>query len=374
MNRIDRLTSARRVVVKVGTSTITHPTGQLNLHQMERLVRALVDLKNGGREVLLVSSGAVGAGAGKLGGIKPTSIPQKQAMAAIGQGALMHMYEKFFAEYGKTTGQVLLTREDLADRRRHLNARNTLFAMLEYGAIPVINENDTVAVDEIRFGDNDTLGALVATLVDADLLILLSDIDGLYNVNPREDAGACRLEQVDQIDEEILALAGEGGATDFATGGMLTKLQAGRIATNGGVSMVIANGSEEGILRRILSGEVCGTFFSPQDQRQTSRKCWLAWSTMPKGHLTVDEGAVRALTRSGRSLLPIGITAVQGTFDVGSVVVVADPAGQPLARGIVNYSSEDIRRIAGKKTGEIAGILGEKDYDEVIHRDNLSLV
>jgi len=373
LNRTQTLEHVKRVVVKVGTSTITHATGELNLHQLEQLVRDLADLRNRGLEVLLVSSGAVGAGAGKLGRSRPHTIPEKQAMAAIGQGVLLHMYEKFFAEYGKIVGQVLLTREDLADRRRHHNARNTLFAMLEYGAIPIINENDTVAVDEIRFGDNDTLAALVATLVDADLLVLLSDIDGLYTMNPRTNKEACLIGEITEINEEILGLAGEAGS-GFGTGGMQTKLQAARIAMNSGVSMVIANGATKNILGDILAGEICGTFFGACKDPRRRRKCWLAWSTVPKGKLQVDEGAARALVGQGKSLLPIGITQVSGNFDVGAVVSVTGQDGVELARGIVNYPSKELRKITGKKTGEIAAILGYKDYDEVIHRDNLSLV
>lgn len=363
----------RRVVVKVGTTTVTHTAGEINLSRMETLVRELVDLQNRGFEVLLVTSGAVGAGIGRVGGKRPSTLPQKQAMAAIGQGALLHMYEKFFAEYGKIVGQILLTREDLADRRRHLNARNTLQSVLEYGAIPIINENDTVAVEEIKFGDNDTLAALVSTLVDADLLVLLSDIDGFYDRNPRLDEEARLIPVVEKIDEGIYALAGGTGSA-HAVGGMKTKIQAARIATRAGIPMVIANGALPGILERVVAGESCGTLFRCNAERLRSRKCWLAWSTLPKGSITVDEGAAQAITGAGKSLLSIGITGTQGSFGVGSVVSLLDHRGQEFARGIVNYSADDIRRIMGKKTGEIRKILGEKDYDAVVHRDNLSLV
>ncbi len=372
MTRSKQCQSVERVVVKVGTSTLTHPTGEMNLFRLESLVRELADLKNRGLEVILVTSGAVGAGIGKVGGKKPSTMPEKQAMAAIGQGALLHMYEKFFAEYGKTVGQILLTKEDLADRGRHLNARNTLFALLQYGAIPIINENDTVTVDEIKFGDNDTLAALVATLIDADLLILLSDIEGLYTDNPKKNPEATLIKEVNEIDEDIFSLA-DGTGSEFASGGMQTKINAAKIATLAGIPMVIANGENTGVIKRILDGEECGTFFRSSNLKVKNRKCWLAWSAKAKGSIFVDEGAFHAIAKSGKSLLSIGITDISGRFDVGSVVSLKNHLGNEFAKGIVNYSSDDLEKIRGKRTYEIKNILGDKDYDAVVHRDNLSL-
>lgn len=372
MTRLEVCKNVKRVVVKVGTSTLTYASGKMNLHRLETLVRELADLKNRGVDVLLVTSGAVGAGVGKLGGQKPSTLPEKQAMAAIGQGALLHMYEKFFAEYGKIVGQVLLTKEDLTNWRRHLNARNTLFAMLRYDAIPIINENDTVATDEIKFGDNDTLAALVASLVDADLLILLSDIEGLYDKNPKTHKDAILIREVQQIDEHIFSLA-EGAGSSFGTGGMQTKIAAAHIATTAGIPMIIANGEQIGVINKILDGNDCGTLFKSHNLKQKTRKSWLSWSAREKGSIDVDEGAYRAIYFSGKSLLPIGITKVIGRFSVGDVVSIRNHECHEFAKGIVNYNAVDIDKIKGKKTYEIKSILGAKDYDAVVHRDNLSL-
>jgi len=362
-----------RVVVKVGTSSVCHATGKPNLDQIEALVRQLADLHNQGREVILVTSGAIGAGAGKLGlAGRLKTIPQKQAAAAVGQGLLMHVYEKIFAEYGVTVGQVLLTREDFSDRRRFLNARNTLHAMLSLMVIPVINENDTVAVDEIKLGDNDTLSALVASLVDAGMLILLSDIEGLYTADPRKNPGAALIQEVTAITSEIEALAG-GAGSRLGTGGMAAKLAAAKIAMHSGVITVIAGSSAKDVLQRILTGEPVGTVFWPSANKLENRKRWIAYSSCVHGKIFIDDGAARVLARQGKSLLPSGVTGVEGHFEMGNTVSIVAPDGREIGRGIVNYSSQEVDRIKGVQTREIARILGYSDYDEVVHRNNLVL-
>ena len=363
----------KRMVVKVGSSSVAHPTGKPNLSQIEALVRQLADLSNQGREVILVTSGAIGTGAGKLGlSGRPKTIPQKQAAAAVGQGILMHIYEKFFAEYGVTVGQVLLTREDFSDRRRFLNARNALITLLRYGVIPVINENDTVAVDEIKFGDNDTLSALVAGLVDAELLILLSDIDGLYTADPRCNPAAELVREVREITPEIEALAG-GAGSRLGTGGMVTKIQAARVAMHSGVVTVICSSKEKDAVRRVAAGEELGTVFWPLANKLEKKKRWIAYGAVPSGRVFIDAGAVNALVEGGKSLLPSGVTGVEGSFEMGSTVSIIGPDGKEIGRGIVYYSSGEIEKIKGARTADIARLLGYKDYDEVIHRDNLVL-
>ena len=367
------LTSANRIVIKVGTSSLTHETGKLNLFQLEKIVRELADLSNQEKQVILVTSGAVGAGVGKLGlTCRPKTMPEKQAAAAVGQGVLMHMYEKIFAEYGKVAAQILLTREDLADRKRYLNARNTFFALLGFGVLPIVNENDTVAVEEIRLGDNDTLSALVAGLVDADLLVLLSDIDGLYDGNPKTNPEAKLIPLISELTPEIEAMAG-GAGSGLGTGGMGTKLTAAKIAMTSGIPMVIANGRRSNILRKVLAADFQGTLFLPNEVRLHTKKRWIAFGSAIQGCIYVDGGAEKAIIANGKSLLPAGIIKVTGDFDAGNVVSVWGTCGSEFARRIVNYSSAEIKKIMGKNTQEIVSILGHKDYDEVIHRDNLSV-
>lgn len=367
----ERLKDCGRIVVKVGTSTLTHANGQLNLGRMERLVRELADIHNQDIEVLLVSSGAIGTGANRMG-LKqvPRTLPEKQALAAIGQGALLHMYEKFFAEYGKTVAQVLLTREDLDERMRYLNATNTLLAILGMDVIPIINENDTVVVEEIKFGDNDMLSSLIATIVNADLLIILSDVDGFYDHDPRVDDLAQLVNEVYEITTEM-----EGNSTNrgiaFSSGGMLTKLKGAKVCMASGIPMVIANSTERNVLRRILAGERLGTLFIPREEKLQARKKWIAFGTVLHGAVTIDTGAANALLKRGKSLLASGIVDVEGDFGRGTVVAVLGADGREIARGMVNYGAEEIRMIAGKRSSDIEKILGEKDYDEVIHRNNL---
>lgn len=364
--------NVKRIVVKVGSSTLSYNNGKLNVGQMELLVRELADLRNSGKEVILVTSGAQGAGIGKLGlGCKPKNIPEKQAVAAIGQGLLMHMYEKLFAEYGVVVAQILLTKEDMVDRKRFLNARNAINALFTMEALPIINENDTIAVDEIRFGDNDTLSALVASLTDAELLILLSDIDGLYTGNPNLDNTAALISLVTEINDDLEKLAG-GSGSSLGTGGMVTKIQAARIATNSGCPMVIAHGQERNVIRRILNNEELGTLFLPREARLHSKKRWIAFGSSVQGKILIDNGARQALLEKGTSLLPSGVLGIEGSFEVGNTVGVFYE-NREIGRGIVNYASRDIETIKGCKTKDIEKLLGHKDFDEVIHRNNLVL-
>lgn len=364
----------KRIVVKVGSSTLTHQNGGLNISSIECIVRQIADLHNKGIEVILVTSGAIGAGIGRLGlKTRPKTIPEKQAAAAVGQGILMHMYEKLFAEYGQVVAQILLTREDISHRVRFLNARNAFSALLEKKVIPIINENDAVVVDEIKFGDNDTLSALVASLVEADLLILLSDIDGLYSSDPRINTDAKLLSWVEKITPEIESAAG-GAGTSLGTGGMATKIKAAKIAVSAGTSMVIANGAHPGVIGDIINGKEIGTWFKPKEKPLHARQRWIAYGMSIKGRIFIDEGAVKAIVENQKSLLPSGITRISGRFNEGHVVLIIDSSGREIARGMVNYSSDEIEKIKGLKSSEIENILGYKNYDEVIHRDNMVLV
>ena len=341
----------KRIVVKVGSSTISHATGKLNYRRMEHLVRELADLQNQGKQMILVSSGATNAGMAPLHmDHRPRSIREKQALAAV--------------------GQVLLTRMDSQDRSKFMNSRNALLTMLDMGVIPIINENDVVAVDEYKIGDNDTLSAMVSGLVDADLLILLSDIDGLYTDNPRTHDDAKIIPVVDNIDKHIYEIAGDAGSS-MGTGGMYTKIQAASIATAADVDMVIASGSEDGIISRICAGEEVGTLFKAKETPLHSKKRWLVSGSKAQGRLVVDQGCRNAIIDHGSSLLPVGITAVEGIFDEGDIVsVVYD--GLTIAKGISNYSSVNINAIKGLQSADIPKVLGHNGiYEEVIHRDNL---
>lgn len=365
------LAEAKRVVVKVGTSTLTHQTGKLNLWRIEKLVRELADLANQGKEMILVSSGAVGAGMDRLGlKEKPKTIPEKQAAAAVGQGILMHTYEKLFGEYGQVAAQVLLTREDSVKRSRYTNSRNTLLSLLQMGVIPIINENDAVAIDELKIGDNDTLSAMVASVVDADLLIILSDIEGVYTANPQTHPDATLIPEIHDITPDVEALAGGPGSLR-GTGGMYTKIQAAKIAVSSGVTMVIASGARDGVIRDVLSGASVGTLFTSKENRLQVRKRWLAFGARIHGSITVDAGCAKALIAGGSSLLAAGVRAVAGEFEHGNTISVLTEDGREIARGIANYNAEETKRIMGAHTPEIAGLLGYKTYDEIIHRDNM---
>lgn len=338
---------------------------------MERIVRQLSDAANEGKDVIVVTSGAVGAGLSRLGLTeRPKTIPETQAAAAVGQGLLMHTYETLFSQYGHIVAQVLLTRGDITDRNRHLNARNTLVTLLKNGVIPIINENDTVSVDELRFGDNDRLAALVSGLVDADLLVLLSDVDGVYDADPRSSPDAQLIPIITDPAEWFEAAGGPGSR--FGSGGMATKLQAAQIATQSGCAVIVANGSNPGVIYDILAGKPVGSLFvPPKNRRLDMRQRWIALFQTPQGEIDVDAGAGEALLFQGKSLLPIGVTAVRGEFKRGDLVQVCDASGYEIARGLVNYSSRQMEKIMGQPTEVIPKLLGHDLTDEVIHRDDL---
>lgn len=359
----------KRVVIKVGSSVITTERG-INLDIINHLSDEISGLKAEGRDILLVSSGAIASGIKKMGLKKRlSSLSEHQAIAAIGQGGLIQIYEEAFAQYRQHVAQILLTRDDLANRHRYLNARNTLFTLLKWGVIPIINENDTVAVEEIRFGDNDQIAALITGMIEADLLILLTEIDGLYDKDPRSHPDAHRLPLIEKIDVDIKKMA-NAIPSRLGRGGMASKIQVIKDITGLGIPVFVANGKEPLILRKIFSGEDVGTLFLPQPIRSPIRKHWIA-SLKPKGEVVIDAGAVRALVYDGKSLLPSGIKSVKGTFQVGDPVCCVDENNRWMGIGLVNYTSSDLKKIKGLNTSKIAKVLGFKDYDEVIHRDNL---
>jgi len=368
--RLLHLHKARRVVLKLGSAVLTAADG-LNLPLIQQLVGEIARLRQAERQFVLVSSGAVAAGLKKLGlGERPAGMPQVQAVAAAGQSTLMQTYEEAFAAHGLKAAQILLTHDDLAARKRFVNAKNTLFTLLQWGVVPIINENDTVATDELKFGDNDHLAALIANLVEADLLILLTNTEGLYERDPREDPDAPLLTFLEASDPRLETAAGTR-PTGLGRGGMVSKLQAVKKAAAGGIPSLIANGHRPDVLEEIFRGVEVGTFFLPQAQKLSSRQYWLAYNVAPEGAILVDTGAREALVRQHKSLLPAGVLEVFGGFKKGAPVSLVDPEGQTFAVGLSNYSSRDINRIKGKQTQEIAQALGHKDTDEVIHRDNL---
>lgn len=370
--RPEILASTRRLVVKVGSGVLTEKDG-LNVPVMNALSDDICALRNAGKEVILVSSGAIASGLRKVGmSRRPQSVSQQQAMAAVGQSSLMHVWEDAFGHHGRKVAQILLTRDDLTHRRRYLNARNTLLVLLGWGILPIINENDTVVVDEIKFGDNDNLGAMVTNLTEAHLFVNLTDIHGLYDKDPRIHEDARRIPVVDRITREMLDHA--SGIPGFlGTGGMASKIRAAEKVAHAGVASIIANGLRPGILSRIFQGEDEGTLFLPRDIPLCNRKHWIAFTKAPKGTLRIDAGAQKAILNHGKSLLPSGIQEVSGRFSLGDKVALVDASDRELAVGMVNYHSGDIRKIMGLKTGEIEGVLGFKHDDEVIHRDNLVL-
>ncbi len=371
----EALKAARRIVVKVGSSTITYSNGKRNFRQIDRIAGELSDLQNQGKEMILVTSGAVAVGVDRLGlDKKPDTIPGKQAAAAVGQGVLMHTYEKFFADYGQVVAQVLLTKTESLDRHRYANSRNTFMELLKQRVIPIVNENDVVALDELKIGDNDNMSALVAGIVDADLVIILSDVDGLYTANPQTHPEAKIVHTVHEITPEIEASAGGAGSLR-GTGGMATKIQAAKAATSSGINLVIASGTEKNAVPRIVAGEEIGTLFVSRENRLQFRKRWLAFGARIMGSIIVDEGCCQALHKvGGCSILPAGITAVEGNFEAGSTVSVRSSQGNELARGLVHYSSGELQQIKGCRSGEIQELLGHKNFDEVIHRDDLVIL
>lgn len=365
---------AKRLVVKVGSSLVTNNGAGLDGSAIARWVVQIAHLHRTGREIVLVSSGAIAEGMQRLGWVtRPHAVHELQAAAAVGQMGLVQVYESCFREHGLRTAQVLLTHSDLADRQRYLNARSTLLTLLRLGVIPVINENDTVVTDEIRFGDNDTLAALVTNLIDADYLVILTDQPGLYTADPRQSTAAALVPEARAGDPALETMAG-GAGSSLARGGMLTKVLAAKRAARSGANTVIASGREPQVLNRLATGELIGTLLRSTTTPLAARKQWLADHVLVTGRLHVDQGAVRALLVGGKSLLPVGVARVEGEFERGAVLTCVSPDNLDVARGLVNYSASDCRKIVGRASGEIEAILGYVDEPELIHRDNLVLL
>jgi glutamate 5-kinase len=374
MRQRAQLKQSKRWVVKIGSALLTANGRGLDREAIASWVAQMAQLRTQGIEVVLVSSGAVAEGMMRLGwSQRPSAMYELQAAAAVGQMGLVQAYESYFQQHGVHTAQVLLTHDDLSNRQRYLNARSALRALLDLGVVPVVNENDTVVTDEIRFGDNDTLGALVANLVEADALIILTDQAGLFDRDPRAHADAKLMEEVAASDSSLDAMVG-GEAGSLGRGGMLTKLRAARLAARSGAATVIAYGRDPGVLQTIAQGNAIGTFLTPDQEPLLARKQWLAGHLQLKGQLVVDDGAAKVLRESGRSLLPVGVVAVKGHFERGEVVACVNGAGLEIARGLVNYSANEARQVMGRSSQEIETVLGYVDEAELIHRDNLVLV
>ncbi len=370
----DKVTGAQRWVVKIGSALLTADGRGLDRGAMAVWVEQMVALREAGVELVLVSSGAVAAGMSRLGWTsRPSAIHELQAAAAVGQMGLVQAWESSFAQHGRHTAQILLTHDDLSDRKRYLNARSTLRTLVDLGAIPVINENDTVVTDEIRFGDNDTLAALVANLVEADLLVILTDRDGMFDADPRHNPDAQLIYEARADDPALDAVAGGVGGA-LGRGGMQTKLRAARLAARSGAHTVIVGGAIEQVLARLKSGERLGTLLAPERGLLAARKQWLAGHLQTRGTLQLDAGAVKALLQSHKSLLPVGVKSVQGNFRRGEMVVCVDPDGREIARGLANYSAAEAQKIVGQPSDAIERLLGYVDEPELVHRDNLILV
>ncbi len=370
--RKDVLGSVKRMVVKIGSAVLTGEDG-IDRDIIEELVDEMAVLIGKGCQVVIVTSGAIASGKHRMGINAPLkSMPQKQAAAAIGQGRLMRVYSNAFGKHSVYVGQVLLTMSDLTDRKRFINVRNTLTTLMEWGVVPIINENDTVAVDEIKFGDNDSLAAMVANIVEAHLLVNLTSTEGLYDRNPAKSKKAKILHLVEEITDDIQAAATDE-TSDVGTGGMRSKVLAARRVTAFGIPYIIASGKRKGVLTGILDGQEIGTLFLPAGEHLNSRKYWIAFTLRSRGKLVLDDGAKRALLEQGKSLLPSGVLDVEGEFGVGDPVICVDQQGAILAKGLVNFSAQDVRKIMGLKTSKIQQVLGYKDYDEVIHRDNMAV-
>ena len=366
------LEQTKRVVIKVGSSVLTSRRG-VDLGVINRLCDEISMLREQGRQVVIVSSGAIASGIRKIGLSEvPKTIPQKQAAAAVGQGSLIQAYEEAFRHFGLKVAQILLTSDDLTNRRRYLNARHTLKTLLDWGIIPVVNENDTVVVDEIKFGDNDNLSVLIAQLTEADLLVALTDIDGLYDSDPREDQDARVIPVIQRIDRKVESFAGVRPG-DFGTGGMVSKVLAAKKVTAAGVPMIIGNGRNRYILKQIFDGEEVGTLFLPAERRLPSKKQWIAHTVKPQGDIILDAGATEAVKLRGKSLLSTGIAEVKGKFEVGAPVRCLSNEEEVIGTGLVNYSAGEIEKIKGVRSNKIEEILGYKHSDEVIHRDNFVL-
>jgi len=368
------LTQSRRIVVKVGSSLVTNQGTGLDMAALGNWAKQIASLRAQGLEVVLVSSGAIAEGMQRLGWKqRPSAVHELQAAAAVGQMGLVQAYESCFRQHQLNAAQVLLTHADLADRERYLNARSTLRTLLKLGVIPIINENDTVVTDEIKFGDNDTLGALVANLIEADVLVILTDQDGLYTADPRKDPAATLISEARAGDTALETMAG-GAGSHIGRGGMLTKVLAAKRAARSGAHTAIASGHERDVLPRLLQGESIGTLLTASALSLDARKQWLADHLQVSGKISLDAGAVRALRNEGKSLLPIGVTQISGEFHRGAVVAILDAEGADIARGLTNYNADEARSIAGKASGEIEAILGYVDEPELIHRDNLVLL
>lgn len=374
ISRLEVVQTSRIIVVKVGTNVLTTANGLLKLERIRKLAQDLSVLIRKGRKVILVSSGAVGAGIGELGlRERPSEHRQLQAIAAIGQTKLMQAYEDALAPYHVLPGQVLLTADDLAHRQQYLNIRNTFSSLLDYKALPIVNENDTVSVDELHstFGDNDRLAALVANLFAEPLLILLTDVDGLYTGDPALSDSKL-IPVVDRWSANLMEMVAEKRSTR-SKGGMSSKLTAAKMVTSSGGSVIIANGDDEEVLKKIVSGQETGTVFFPS-RSTLARKRWIGYAVLPKGTLIVDDGAANVLVNKGKSLLPVGVLSVSGKFDKGDIVSIVNTSGKEIARGLSNYSLRDVAALCGKKTKDIPGILGYQPYEEIIHRDNIQII
>jgi glutamate 5-kinase len=373
-DRKEILANAETIVIKVGTNVLTRADGTLEPNQVNSLADQIFRLKQAGKKVALVSSGAIGAGMGRLGlKQRPSDLRHLQACAAVGQSFLMRAYEDSLARYGIPTAQILLTAGDFDNRTRYLNVRNTILTLFESNCLPIINENDTISVAEIRFGDNDTLAALVTNLIQAPLLILLTVVDGLYSADPNTDPNAFLVNTVKQIDREVLEKAGVTKSS-LGSGGMKSKLKAARLATMAGESVIMANGAIPGVLDAIFSGEPVGTLFLAAKQNMAAWKRWLGWAARPLGKVLLDAGALSAVCSKGKSLLPIGVREVTGSFPKGAVISLCNLEGEEFGRGLSNYSASDIAKIAGKKSESIIELLGILPYEEIIHRDNLVII
>lgn len=368
------ISKIKKVVIKVGSSILTDSEGNLYPSAFRKIALQVSEIRNRGIKVVIVSSGAIAAGMKKLGLSKrPVDIHVKQAIAASGQTTLMQNYENAFRKYGINVAQILLTHDGLSNRKRFLNARRTIYQLFSMDILPVVNENDTVAVEEIMFGDNDNLAAFVTSLTEADLLVLLTDIDGIYDKDPRKDPDARFIPQIDKIDQEIekIARSTTGRTT---VGGMATKIQATRTAAAFGVPTIIANGSKKDVLLDIFEGRETGTLINPEKEKMSARKHWIAYTLKTRGEIVIDDGAKEAVTRYGKSVLPTGVIGVKGKFDIGDAIVCLDKEGNILAKGLTSYSSREINKILGAKTSEIESILGYTYGGEILHRDDLAVM
>ena len=373
MKTRQQLGNSKRWVIKVGSSLVTRDGKGLDHEQIRAWVEQICALRSGGHQVVLVSSGSVAEGLVRLGwSRRPESVNDLQAAAAVGQMGLVQAYESKFQQHGVHTAQVLFTHEDMSDRKRYLNARSTLNRLLDLGVVPVVNENDTVAIEEIRFGDNDRLAALTANLIEADVLVILTDQAGMYDCDPRTNPAARLLDSVSVNDSELEKMASGSGI--YGRGGMITKIQAARMAARSGAATIVAAGRGDSVLKKIAAGEAVGTVFQPSTEPLAARKQWLASHMVLPGKLQLDDGAVDVLMSSGRSLLPVGVRSVLGEFQRGAVVACIDPQGREVARGLVNYSAQEIDKIKGKPSSQIRELLGYVDEPELIHRDNLVLM